>query len=87
LRAMGQSEQVLGSFVRLFEADPDLLRRLPEEKHALLRRVSVPLRTVEPGSTELGYEAGALRLLILEGVIRREVTLFERRPVELLGGP
>jgi CRP/FNR family cyclic AMP-dependent transcriptional regulator len=82
---MRQPEGGLGSFVRLFEADPDLLGRVPEEKQALLWRVSVPLLIVEPGSNELGYEGRALGLLILEGVIRREVTLFERRAVELLG--
>jgi hypothetical protein len=84
---MRQPEGSLGPFVRLFEADPDLLRRVPEQKQALLRRASVPLRTAERGSTELSFERGALGPLILEGVIRREVTLFERRAVELLGDP
>jgi CRP/FNR family transcriptional regulator, cyclic AMP receptor protein len=82
---MRQPEGGLGSFVRLFEADPDLLRSVPEEKQALLRRTSVPLRMAERESTELSYEGGALGLLILEGVIRRDARLFGRRAVELLG--
>jgi CRP/FNR family cyclic AMP-dependent transcriptional regulator len=77
----------LAHLVRLFEADPDLLDHLPEDRQSRLRRqVVVPVHYLRPGPWEepLGDHA-AIGILVLEGLLCRDTTLFARRSVELLG--
>jgi hypothetical protein len=74
--------------VRLFEVDPDLLDHLPEDRQSRLRRqVVAPVHYLRPGRWKepLG-EHGAIGILVLEGLLCRDTTLFARRSVELLGG-
>jgi CRP/FNR family transcriptional regulator, cyclic AMP receptor protein len=76
-----------GIFVRLFEADAALLRVVPEERRAALRRrVSVPALTPSPGPWEPPHPGDdALGLLVIEGFVVRAFDVFGRRGAELLG--
>lgn len=76
--------------VAILEADPDLAEGLSEaEREAALRHLVVPAVDVPPGPwlpDELGRQAaGALGVLVLEGVLSRMVTLAGRTTGELLG--
>jgi CRP/FNR family cyclic AMP-dependent transcriptional regulator len=73
--------------VRVFEVDPDLLRGVPAEAAARLRRqVAVDLLTVAAGMglPWLGLD-GCFGLLVLDGMLVRRVTLAGRGSVELVG--
>jgi CRP-like cAMP-binding protein len=76
--------------IRLLEAQPDLAEGLPPEDEALARRhVVALLESLEPGrwepSDEHGRDPGFLGLLVIDGMIARDVELGGRRCSELLG--
>lgn len=76
---------------RLLRADPDLLDSLaPEERRAALEHCVVETIAVPHNSTQLphlrpGQTAGAIGLLILEGLLLRRVGVQGRFSAELLG--
>jgi hypothetical protein len=75
-----------GSFVRLFEADPDLLGTAPQEVQSrLVGEVVVPRLQVGRGQWEPRPERGAIGVLVLEGLLRREIDLLGHVGAELLG--
>jgi CRP/FNR family cyclic AMP-dependent transcriptional regulator len=74
--------------VRVFEADPTLLHRLPRTLADRLRRqVVVDLLFVAGGMSLplLPAVEGAFGLLVLDGMLLRRVTLAERSSAELFG--
>lgn len=79
-----------GGAVNVLVEDPDLARSLPEGQLDLARRdAAARLLLVETGPwsapEETPGEAGALGLLVLEGVLARSVALATREGLELLG--
>ena len=70
--------------VRLLEADPELAGELDA---ALIAAVSAPLLRLgpEPGLRVPDPPRGAMGLLVLEGLLSRQVLLSGRSSVELLG--
>jgi CRP/FNR family transcriptional regulator, cyclic AMP receptor protein len=74
--------------VRLFELEPDLLRRTPRDLRAVLtREVTVPVRDVAPGQWQpaISSATGLLCLFVLDGALTRETQLLDQRAVEFLG--
>jgi CRP/FNR family cyclic AMP-dependent transcriptional regulator len=75
--------------VQLFEADPALLRHLPPDRaRRFLRQPVVTAYWLEPGRWRLRsapHSRGLLGLLVLDGLISREVTVAGKRSLELLG--
>lgn len=73
--------------IRVFEADPDLLRHAPSELADRLRRHALAeMRTIPAGPwSPAASETNAYGLLMLDGIILRSVTLAGRRGVELFG--
>ncbi len=74
----------------LLELDPDLGQLLPEERLAAARReLRVVVRTLETGPWDVDRLSGAspehLGLLVLDGVIAREVLVSDTVSTELLG--
>jgi CRP-like cAMP-binding protein len=74
----------------LLELDPDLGQLLPEERFgAAMREILVAVRALDPGLWDAGSRAGAspehLGLLMLDGVIAREVLVSDTISTELLG--
>lgn len=88
-RSVGGATSDVHPLARLFEIDPDLLRHVPLEQAAHLRQsVSVRTETLEPGpwrpSATLADERH-LGVLVLDGFLTRDVTVFGNRSVELIG--
>jgi CRP/FNR family cyclic AMP-dependent transcriptional regulator len=75
--------------VQLFEADPALLRHLPaERRRPFLRQPLVTAYWLQPGLWRLrsaSHHGVLLGVLVLDGLISREVTLAGKRGLELLG--
>lgn len=76
--------------VAILDADPDLAEGLAEaEREAARRHLVVPAVELPPGAwspEELGRQcAGALGVLVLDGVLTRMITLAGRTTGELLG--
>lgn len=79
-----------GGAVHVLDEDPDLARSLPDGQLDHARRDAVArLLSLETGpwsaAEETAGEAGALGLLVLEGVLARSVSLAGREGLELLG--
>jgi CRP/FNR family transcriptional regulator, cyclic AMP receptor protein len=77
-------------FTPLLELDPDLGQLLPEERLSAARReLRVAVRTLETGPWDVDRLSGAspehLGLLVLDGVIAREVLVSDTISTELLG--
>jgi CRP/FNR family transcriptional regulator, cyclic AMP receptor protein len=75
--------------VSLFDADPDLVAGIPEEDHAVARRtLVVPAMALESGMwvppDDLPF-ALLIGLLLIAGVLSREIGFAGRRTAELLG--
>jgi hypothetical protein len=76
--------------VALLDADPDLARGIPAEELAVARRALVaplhvpPAGTWAPGSPS-DYGTGVSGLLVLRGVITRDVLLESRTASQLVG--
>lgn len=76
--------------VHVLDADPDLLEGLDPDEAALARRHAVAaVRRLDAGrwdaEAEFGAHRGMLGLLVLDGLLTREVTLGAEASVELLG--
>jgi hypothetical protein len=71
----------------LFEAEPTLLQHLPDDRADGLRQPVVTAYWLEPGPWRVRSipHKGALFLLVLDGLISREVTVAGKRGLELLG--
>jgi CRP/FNR family transcriptional regulator, cyclic AMP receptor protein len=74
--------------VQLFEADPALLRHLPPDRgRRVLRQPIVTAYWLDPGRWRLRsapHSRGLLGLLVLDGLISREVTVAGKHGLELL---
>jgi CRP/FNR family cyclic AMP-dependent transcriptional regulator len=77
----------LAATVNLFDYQPRLLAKVdPEFSDALRARGRVSTLAFQPGIVEFdGVPDGALGLVVLEGVLTREVTIVGRTSVEPLG--
>lgn len=78
----------LGGHVKIFSRDPDLLEALPRElAEELTARISVPTLSARPGAWDAPARrpAGVRALLVLDGLLTRQVCLGRRGSVELLG--
>lgn len=78
------------AFVRVLEVDRDLARALPPEAvHAARRHLVAQTVTLAPGEWDdelhLPQDAGVLGMLMLEGLITREIAVGTTGCVELLG--
>ncbi|MEA2496158.1 MAG: family transcriptional regulator, cyclic receptor protein [Thermoleophilaceae bacterium] len=84
---MGNSGHTPAAFVRPFAEDPDLLQAVDDERQrAIAAQVSVPACRLDIGSWEPPLaEKGAFGILVIEGLLRRQVGVLGRRGVELLG--
>jgi hypothetical protein len=75
--------------VSLFDADPDLVAGIPEDEHAVARRtLIVPAVALESGMwvppDDLPF-ALLIGLILIAGVLSREIGFAGRRTAELLG--
>jgi CRP/FNR family transcriptional regulator, cyclic AMP receptor protein len=82
--------RLVGDRVRLLDADPDLGALLDAERHKRAgEQLVVHTRRIRLGECDVSELAGAgphdVGLLILDGVVSREVVIGERLSVELLG--
>ena len=76
--------------IRVLEAQPDLIEGLDEEQAALARKHAVAaLDTLEPGAWEpagrYDESPGSLGLLVIDGMLTRDVLVAGRACSELLG--
>lgn len=76
--------------VRLLDADPELGEQLtPEERDLAGRALLVATRTLEPGPWDPREDPTETRpvggMLVLEGILTREIAFAGRRTTELLG--
>jgi CRP/FNR family transcriptional regulator, cyclic AMP receptor protein len=89
VRSRGQeSEQVLRSWVRLFEADPTLLAGIdPAVARPLVRSTTVEVIEVPPNTAlpRRLADANAVGAMVVQGVMAGTTWVGERRTVELLG--
>lgn len=89
MRARGrESEQVLRSWVRLFDADPTLLAGIDAAvARPLVRSTSVEVIEVPAGSAlpRRLSDASVAAAMVIQGVIAATTWVGERRSVELLG--
>jgi CRP/FNR family cyclic AMP-dependent transcriptional regulator len=77
---------VTTDIVRVFEADPDLLRGIdPEPARRLRRYVVADVEHVAAGMPLTAREDGTLGVLVLSGMLTRRVRLAGRSGIELLG--
>jgi CRP/FNR family transcriptional regulator, cyclic AMP receptor protein len=78
-----------GERVRVFEEAPELLQLLDEPDSAALKQVTVHLLHLEPGVWHSNFRdedlRGHLGLLVLDGLLTRQVTIGEATSAELLG--
>ena len=78
-----------GPLASLLVVDPELGASLePEQAAVVRRRLLVPLLVVEPGSWQPGTDGGAdeaFAYVVVEGLLRREAALHDRRATELFG--
>lgn len=76
--------------VAVLDVDPDLARGLVPEQAVLARRFAIAeVRRLEPGiwrpADEVPEEPGTLGLLVIDGLLSRDVVLGGRRCTELVG--
>jgi CRP/FNR family transcriptional regulator, cyclic AMP receptor protein len=72
--------------VSLAVADPDLVRGVPEEDLPALRQATVaPTLRAEPGPWEPQPQGAAFAVLILEGMLTRELHVHSRMTAHLFG--
>jgi hypothetical protein len=76
--------------IRVIDALPELAERLDEEQRELARRhVIAPVETLPPGAwrprRELDPQPGQLGVLLLDGLVTRDVVLEETLATELVG--
>jgi CRP/FNR family cyclic AMP-dependent transcriptional regulator len=79
-----------GDRVRVFDELPDLLQHVENGDLPTLRQVTTQLLRIEPGVWQLRLNdsevRGYLGLLVLDGLLSRQVTIGEATCAELLGG-
>jgi CRP/FNR family cyclic AMP-dependent transcriptional regulator len=83
-----QRRSRFGAFVRLFEIEPGLLRDIdPSRREKLRQTVTAPsLQLVRgPWFDPPQLRPGSYGYLILDGFLRRDVTVFGRRGLEVVG--
>ena len=76
--------------IRVIDALPELAERLDDEQRELARRhVIAPVETLPPGAwrprRELDPQPGQLGVLLLDGLVTRDVVLEETLATELVG--
>ena len=76
--------------IRVIDALPELAERLDDEQRELARRhVIAPVETLPPGACrprrELDPQPGQLGVLLLDGLVTRDVVLEETLATELVG--
>lgn len=81
----------MNATVSLLQADPDLLQGVPDDDVALAQRVlTCPRYRIPAGrwAPELlaAHDNGGFALLVIDGVITRELDMGGRQVMELLGG-
>lgn len=77
-----------GQTVTLLEADPELLRQLPENEREMATRVRLPLLELPRGQFaihELLSTHGAFAALVLEGMLLQRIRLGDRQGMRLIG--
>ncbi len=76
--------------VRVFEEVPELLQQLDDGDALVLRDVTTKMLRLEPGVWQLKFRPDELRghlgLLVLDGLLTRQVLIGEATCAELLGG-
>ena len=79
-----------GERVRVFDELPELLQHVENGDLPTLRQVTTQLLRVQPGAWQLSLRdsevRGHLGLLVLDGLLSRQVTIGEATCAELLGG-
>lgn len=79
-----------GERVRVFDEVPELLRHVDNSDVATLRQITTQLLRVDPGVWQLSFRDSELRghlgLLVLDGLVSRQVRIGEATCAELLGG-
>jgi CRP/FNR family cyclic AMP-dependent transcriptional regulator len=79
-----------GERVRVFEELPELLQQVDSDDLATLKQVTTQLLRLEPGVWQLNFKESELRghlgLLVLDGLLSRQVRIGEAISAELLGG-
>jgi CRP/FNR family cyclic AMP-dependent transcriptional regulator len=76
--------------VRVFDEVPELLQQLDNGDASTLRHLTTQMLRLQPGTWQLRVDdsevRGHLGLLVLDGLITRQVTIGEATCAELLGG-
>jgi CRP/FNR family transcriptional regulator, cyclic AMP receptor protein len=79
-----------GERVRVFDEVPELLQQLDNGDASSLRQLTTQMLRLEPGVWQLELQDSELRghlgLLVLDGLLTRQVTIGEATCAELLGG-
>src|SRR5205823_810539 len=79
-----------GERVRVFDELPELLQHVENGDLPILRQITTRLLRIEPGVWQLDFQdsdvRGHLGLLVLDGLLSRQVTIGEATCAELLGG-
>jgi CRP/FNR family transcriptional regulator, cyclic AMP receptor protein len=79
-----------GERVRVFDEAPELLQQLDNGDAATLRQLTTKMIRLDPGVWQLRFDNGELRgnlgLLVLDGLLTRQVVVGEATCAELLGG-
>jgi len=90
---MTVAETTLGASierVRVFEEVPELLQQLDNGDVATLQQVTTRVLRLEPGPWQMTFREAELRghlgLLVLDGLLTRQVKIGEATCAELLGG-
>jgi CRP/FNR family transcriptional regulator, cyclic AMP receptor protein len=90
---MTVAETTLGAAaerVRVFDEAPELLQQLDNGDASTLRQLTTKMLRLEPGVWQLKFQNGELRgnlgLLVLDGLLTRQVVIGEATCAELLGG-
>ncbi len=78
-----------GKRVRVFEEMPELLQQLPREAAATLGQITTAVVELRPGPWQFTFREDELRgylgLLVLDGLVTRQVAIGEATCAELLG--
>jgi CRP/FNR family cyclic AMP-dependent transcriptional regulator len=79
-----------GERVRVFDELPELLQHVDHDDLATIKQVTTQLLRIEPGVWKLNFKDSELRghlgLLVLDGLLSRQVRIGEAVSAELLGG-
>ena len=76
------------STIRLFDAEPDLIRFLGEEEAQLARETQLPVQSLPKGEIDLRRllePAGAFGALVLDGMLQQSLLLGTHSGLRLLG--